>query len=62
MPKDGISEPLWILEIDGSFKAVRGGAGMVLQFLEDWPINKAIKFLFVISNNEAKYEVVLLGL
>ena len=30
MSKYGICEPLWIVEIDGSSKAVKGGAGMVL--------------------------------
>ena len=60
-PRD-ISEPLWNLEIDGSSKETRGGAGMVLQSLKGLPIAQAVKFSFIISNNEAKYNVVLLEL
>ena len=35
---------------------------MVLQSLEGLSISQAVKFTFVASNNEADYEVVLLGL
>ena len=58
-PRD-FSKPLWILEIDGSSAARE--VGMVLQYLEGLSIAQAVKFLFSISNNEAEYEVVLLGL
>ena len=59
-PRD-FSKPLWILEIDGSSKAARE-VDMVLQYLEGLSIAQAVKFLFTISNNEAEYKVVLLGL
>ena len=60
-PRD-ISETLWILETDGSSRAMGGGAGMVLQSLEGLSIAQAVKFAFATSNNEAEYEVVLLEL
>ena len=62
MPKDSISEPLWILKTDSSSKAVTGGAGMVLQSPKGLPIAHAVKFSFSILNNEAKYEAILFGL
>ena len=62
MPKDDISESLWILETNGSSKAVGGGVGMVLQSLEGFPITQIVKFSFAILNSEAKYEAVLLSL
>ena len=53
-----INKPLWILETNGSSKAAKGGAGMVLQSPEGSHVTHAVKFSFFISNNEA----VLLGL
>ena len=60
-PRD-IDETLWILEIDGSSKAIEGGSGMVLQSPEGLSITQAIKFAFSTSNNEVKYEAMLLRL
>ena len=57
-----VGKMLWILETDGSSKTVEGEAGMVLQSLEGLSIAQAIKFAFTASNNETKYEVVLLEL
>ena len=62
MPKDDISELLWILETNGSSKAVGGGVGMVLQSLEGFPIAQIVKFSFSFLNDEAKYQAVLLSL
>ena len=60
-PRD-LGETLWILETDGSSRAVRGGVGMVPQSPEGSSIAQAVKFAFIASNNEADYEAVLLGL
>ena len=60
--KDNIPKPLWILETNGSSKAVGGRAGIVLQSLEGLLISQAIKFSFPISNNKVEYKVVLLVL
>ena len=57
-----IGEALWILEIDGSSKAAGGGANMVLQPPKGLSIAQAVKFTFLISNNEAEYEALLLRL
>ena len=62
MSKDSLPEPRWILETDGSSKAVGGGAGMVLQSLEGLLVAQTVKFSFLISNNMTQYEAVLLGL
>ena len=57
-----LSETLWILETNDSSRVVGGGASMVLQSSEGLSITQAVKFALVASNNEAKYEVVLLEL
>ena len=49
-PRD-VGEKLWILEIDGSSKAVGGGVGMILQCPEGLSIAQAVKFAFAASNN-----------
>ena len=56
-----LSNRLWILKTNKSFEIENGGAVMVLQSLEDLLVAQAVKFSFKISNNEAKYEDVLLG-
>ena len=53
---------MWVLEIDGSSRAQGGGAEIILKS-SDWPaVAQAIILAFTISNNEAKYEAVILGL
>ena len=60
-PRD-IGEKLWILETDGSSKAIGGGVDMILQSLEGLSITQAVKFAFDVSNNEVEYKAVLLEL
>ena len=60
-PRD-IGEKLWILETDGSSKAIGGGFDMILQSLEGLSIAQAVKFAFDVSNNEVEYKAVLLEL
>ena len=52
----------WVLEMDGSSRAQGGGAGIVLRASDGRVIAQAIKLDFVVSNNEAEYEVVILRL
>ena len=52
----------WVMETDGSSWAQVGGAEIVLRTLDEPTIMKAIKLPFVVYNNEAEYEVVILGL
>ena len=54
----------WLLETDGSSKAVGGRVGMVLQSskAEGLSVAQAVKFVFPSSNYKAEYEVVLLRL
>ena len=57
-----VGKTLWILETDGSSKAMGGGSGMVLQSTKGLSIIQAGKFTFNASNNEAEYESMLNGL
>ena len=57
-----LEEELWILETDGSSRAKRGGVGIELRS-PDGSINaQVVTLAYVVSNNEAEYEAVLLGL
>ena len=58
----GVEDKRWILETDGSSWTQGRGANMVLRTLERSTIAQAVKFAFVVSNNEDEYEVVLLRL
>ena len=60
-PRD-LDEMLWSFETNDSSRAVGGGSSIILQSPEGLSFAQAVKFAFVASNNEAKYEVVLLGL
>ena len=53
---------IWRLSIDGAANAQGSGAGLILTSLEGIDIEYALRFGFQASNNEAKYEVVIVGL
>ena len=57
-----VRDKRWILETDGSSRMQGGGPGMVLRTPEGSTIVQAVKLGFVVSNNEAEYEVILLRL
>ena len=57
-----LGEKLWILETDGLSRIVEEGAEMNLQSPKHSSITQAVKFAFVASNNEAEYDIMLLGL
>ncbi|XP_074352523.1 uncharacterized protein LOC141691656 [Apium graveolens] len=52
---------VWILFTDGSSTSQAGGAGMVLTIPEGFVVKQAVKFKFPATNNEAKYEGLIVG-
>lgn len=62
LPKeDQISHP-WTLFVDGSFGQQGGGAGIVLEGPNNIMIEQALIFRFKVSNNQAEYEALIVGL
>ena len=54
--------PIWKLSVDGAANAQGSGAGLILTFPEGIDIEYALRYGFQASNNEAKYEAVIVGL
>ena len=54
--------PIWRLSIDGVANAQGSGAGLILTSPDGIDVEYALKFGFQASNNEAEYEVVIVGL
>ena len=54
--------PTWTLHIDGSSKPKGGGAGLVLIEPDGIIAEYALWFKFLATNNEAKYEALVMGL
>ena len=54
--------PIWRLSVDGAANAQGSGAGLILTSPEGIDIEYALRFGFRASNNEAEYEVVIVGL
>ena len=52
----------WTLYVDGAFNDTRSGADIMLISLEGHKIHCAFHFRFKASNNEAKYEALIVGL
>ena len=52
----------WTVQIDGSTTKKVGGAGVVLISPEGETLKYVVKFQFPATNNEAKYEALLIGL
>ncbi|XP_026459361.1 uncharacterized protein LOC113360024 [Papaver somniferum] len=55
-------EPLWTVFTDGSSNVGEAGVGCVILTPEGWRIEKATRLGFQASNNEAGYEVSIIGL
>ena len=53
--------PLWRLSIDGAANAYGSGAGLILTSPNGINVEYALRFRFQASNNEAEYEVVIVG-
>ena len=56
------SSDWWILNIDGALKQIRAGIGLQLRSPSGDKIEQAIRLGFSASNNESKYEAILVGL
>ena len=54
--------PIWRLFVDGATNAQGSEAGLILISPEGMDIEYVLRFEFQASNNEAKYEVVIVGL
>ena len=54
--------PVWKLSVDGAANAQGSGARLILTSPEGIDIEYALRFGFQVSNNEAEYEVVIVGL
>ena len=54
--------PIWRLSVDGAANAQGSGAGLILTSPDRIDTKDALRFGFQASNNEAEYEVVIVGL
>ena len=62
-PKDAnCQEDLWMINTDGSSTQLGGGAGIVITSPENDVLEYGVQLKFPITNNEAKYEALLVGL
>ncbi|KAL2230216.1 UNVERIFIED_CONTAM: hypothetical protein Sindi_1616000 [Sesamum indicum] len=52
----------WMLHVDGSSNANNGGAGILIEGPAGMEIEVAVRLSFPVTNNEAEYEALLLGL
>ena len=52
----------WVLETNGPSRAEGRGTEIILKSFDGLAIAQAIKLAFTVSNNEAEYEAVILGL
>ena len=58
-----LQEPLpWMVYVDGAANHKGSGVGLVLIFLEKITIEKSLRLGFLVTNNEAKYETLLVGM
>ena len=53
--------PEWVLHVDGSSTRARSGAGLMLIGPHGAKVLYALKFEFKASNNEVKYEALIVG-
>ncbi|KAL0402048.1 UNVERIFIED_CONTAM: hypothetical protein Slati_4234700 [Sesamum latifolium] len=60
--KDASQDQKWLLHVDGSSTAQGSGAGIVITTPQGEDLEFAIKFGFEASNNEAKYEALVIGM
>ena len=58
----GGGDEKWVLETDDLSRAQGGGAEIILRSSDEPAIAQPIKLDFIVSNNEAEYDVVILGL
>ena len=61
-PVDHLGEQWWTLHVDEVFILSGSGVGLTLQSPIGELIEQTIRLNFSVSNNEAEYEVVIVGL
>lgn len=49
----------WILNVDGAFNSYGSEAGLILMNSEEIVTEYTLRFLFKVTNNQSKYEVLL---
>jgi len=52
----------WVLAVDGSSNQQGSGAGVILEGSNGLLIEKALRFAFKASNNQAEYEALIVGM
>ena len=52
----------WVLSVDGSSNEQGSGAGVILEGPNGLLIEQALRFAFKVSNNQAKYEALIVGM
>ena len=52
----------WILSVDGAFRKIGAGVGLQLKAPTVERIEQAIRLNFLVSNNEAEYKAILIGI
>ncbi|XP_011078448.1 uncharacterized protein LOC105162179 [Sesamum indicum] len=61
-PEIGSRLDKWMLHVDGSSNAGNGGIGILIQGPENVEIEVAARLSFSVTNNEAEYEALIMGL
>ena len=54
--------PIWRLFVDGASNAQGSGVGIIMTSSDGIDMKYALRFGFQASNNEAEYEIVIIGL
>ena len=62
LPTTTSEQEAWVLYVDGSSNKKGSGAGIVLKERRHFQLEMALKFEFKTSNNQAKYETLIVGL
>ena len=52
----------WVLSVDGSSNQQGSGAGVILEGSNGLLIEHALRFAFKVSNNQAQYEALIVGM
>ncbi|XP_020207479.1 uncharacterized protein LOC109792474 [Cajanus cajan] len=61
-PTSANKKQVWILHVDGSSNLKGGGAGIILEGPNQVTLEQSLKFGFKVTNNQAEYETLLVGL
>lgn len=54
--------PYWVLSVDDTSNVKGSGIGIILEGPRNILIEQALKFEFVASNNQTKYEALIIGM